>query len=272
MGQISFEDIELEYELREGRDPVVLVHASPFVSWYDPLVARLEGVGILRYRRQLRASEDGRYRPLSVEEDGQIALRLMDHVGWRRAHVVGHSYGALVALQMGLDAPDRVGGLALLEPAARGISRSKEIAAALEPVIVAYRSGDRVTAMDLFLRHVGGAGFRESLDAALPQAFDEAVEQSNMFFQAEMAAVSGWSFGPEQASLMGQPILNVVGAETVPRFVETGDLIQSWFPNAERLEVPEAGHLLLVQNPEAVADGLMDFFRRHPVEANSLAL
>jgi pimeloyl-ACP methyl ester carboxylesterase len=54
--------------------------------------------------------------------------------------------------------------------------------------------------------------------------------------------------------------------------VETGDLIQSWFPNAERLEVPEAGHLLLVQNPEAVADGLMDFFRRHPVEANSLAL
>jgi pimeloyl-ACP methyl ester carboxylesterase len=200
MDQISFEDVVLHYELRQGGDPVLLVHAAPFVSWYEPLVARMEGVDTLRCRRQLRAQEHGRYRPLSVGEDGQILSRLMEHVGWVRAHVVGHSYGALVALQMALDWPDRVASLALLEPAARGISRSKEVAAALEPVITAYRSGDRLSAMELFLRHVGGDGFRDSLDAALPQAFDEAVEYADLFFQAEMAAVSSWDFGPEQAS------------------------------------------------------------------------
>jgi pimeloyl-ACP methyl ester carboxylesterase len=267
MDQMSFEDVVLRYELREGGDPVLLVHAAPFVSWYDPLVARMEGVGTLRYRRQLRAREDGSFRPLSVEEDGQIALRLMEHVGWDRAHVVGHSYGALVALQLANAGPDRVTSLALLEPAARGISRSKEVAAALEPVITAYRSGDRLSAMELFLRHVGGDGFRDSLDAVLPQAFEEAVENADLFFQAEMAAVSGWKFGPEQASEISQPILNVVGTATVPRFVEAAELVQNWFPDAERLEVPDAGHLLMVQNPEAVARGLAAFYSRHPIGA-----
>lgn len=271
MSRMSFEDVVLQYELRDGGDPVVMVHAAPFVSWYDPLVARMEGMGTLRYLRQLETTQAGSYRPLSVEEDGQIALRLMEHVGWNRAHVVGHSYGALVALQMALHDPDKVASLALLEPAARGISRSKQVIAALEPVIAAYRSGDRVSAMELFLRHVGGEGYRESLDAALPRAFDEAAEQADLFFQAEMAAVSNWSFGPGEASRIAQPVLNVVGADTVPRFVEAGQLVQTWFPDAERLEVPNAGHLLMVQNPGAVAAGLTDFFSRHPIGAASRA-
>jgi pimeloyl-ACP methyl ester carboxylesterase len=271
MDQISFEDVVLHYELRQGGDPVLLVHAAPFVSWYEPLVARMEGVDTLRCRRQLRAQEHGRYRPLSVGEDGQILSRLMEHVGWVRAHVVGHSYGALVALQMALDWPDRVASLALLEPAARGISRSKEVAAALDPVITAYRAGDRLSAMELFLRHVGGDGFRDSLDAVLPRAFEEAVEYADLFFQAEMAAVSSWDFGPERASEISQPVLNVVGSDTVPRFVEAADLVQTWFPDAERLDVPDAGHLLMVQNPEAVATGLAAFFSRHPIGAATTA-
>jgi pimeloyl-ACP methyl ester carboxylesterase len=41
----------------------------------------------------------------------------MRHLGIERAHVVGHSSSAIMALQLALDAPDRVLSLALLEPA-----------------------------------------------------------------------------------------------------------------------------------------------------------
>jgi len=58
----------------------------------------------------------------------------------------------------------------------------------------------------------------------------------------------------------------VQGAESVPRFKEGGELVQSWFPGAERLSVPRAGHLLMVQNPTAVAHGLADFVSRHPID------
>jgi pimeloyl-ACP methyl ester carboxylesterase len=267
--RLAFDDVELTCELDGDRGapvvPVVLVHASAFVSWYVPLCDRLTDVSTLRYRRRLHRSEGDGYRPLTVADDAAICARLMDHVGWQRAHIVGHSYGALVALQLAMDAPDRVGSVALLEPAARGISSSEQVAAALQPVIAAYRSGDEAGAVDAFLRHVCGEGYRAVLDRVLPDAYGEALGEVDLFFQVEMPAVQRWSFGPTDAGRITAPVLNVVGADSVPRFKEGSELVQSWFPQAERLVVPDAGHLLMVQNPTALAHGLNDFFSRHPI-------
>jgi pimeloyl-ACP methyl ester carboxylesterase len=190
----------------------------------------------------------------------------MDHVGWPTAHIVGHSYGALVALQLAMDASERVASVALLEPAARGVSSSAQIVAALQPVIAAYKSGDTAGAVDGFLRHVCGDGYRAVLDRVVPGAFGEALEEADLFFQAEMPAVQQWSFGPSDADRIPQPVLNVLGAHSAPRFVEGSELLRSWFPQAECLSVPDAGHLLMVQNPTALARGLSDFFSRHPID------
>jgi pimeloyl-ACP methyl ester carboxylesterase len=268
--RLKFDDVELTYELGEDRGaPVVLVHASAFVSWYVPLRDQLTEVSTLRYRRRLRRSDSGGYRPLTVAEDAAICARLMDHVGWHQAHIVGHSYGALVALQLAMDAPERVGSVALLEPAARGISSSEQVVAALQPVIAAYRSGDNAGAVDAFLRHVCGDGYRAVLDRVIPEAYGEALGEVDLFFQVEMPAVQRWSFGPTDAERITAPVLNVSGAESVSRFKEGSELVQSWFPQAERLSVPEAGHLMMVQNPRALAQGLNEFFSRHPISGVS---
>jgi pimeloyl-ACP methyl ester carboxylesterase len=259
MDRLAFDDVELTYELQGHGERIVLVHASPFVSWYVPLVEQLTAFSTLRYRRRLRESGSGGYRPLTVGEDAASCIRLMDHVGWPTAHIVGHSYGALVALQLAIDAPERVRSVALLEPAARGISRSEQVAAALEPVVAAYRSGDKAGAVDGFLRHVCGDGYRAELDRVIPGAFGEALDEADLFFQAEMPAVQRWSFGPADAAHVTQPVLNVLGAESVPRFVDGSELVQSWCPRAERLSVPDAGHLMMVQNPTGLAQGLKRF-------------
>jgi pimeloyl-ACP methyl ester carboxylesterase len=260
MDRLAFDDVELTYQLEEGGERIVLLHASPFVSWYGPLVEQLAEFSTLRYRRRLVASGGGPYRPLSVAEDAASCARLMDHVGWPTAHIAGHSYGALVALQLAIDAPERVRSVALLEPAVRGISSSEQVTAALAPVIAAYRSGDKAGAVDGFLRHVCGDGYRPVLDRAIPHAFGEVLDEADLFFQAEMPAVEQWSFGPGNAERITQPVLNVLGAESASRFAEGSELMQSWFPRAQRLSVPGAGHLLMVQNPVGLAQGLSDFF------------
>jgi pimeloyl-ACP methyl ester carboxylesterase len=265
--RLEFDDIELTYELRGTGARVVFVHASPFVSWYGPLVDQLPAFSALTYRRRVQRLADGPYRALSVAEDAATCIRLMDHVGWSDAHIVGHSYGALVALQAAVDRPDRMRSVALLEPAARGVSSSAAILAALGPVVAAYQSGDKAAAVDGFLRHVCGDRYRAVLDQVLPHAFDEAVAEADLFFQAEMPAVQRWSFGPSDGARVRPPVLNVLGSESVPRFVEGADVVQSWLPHAERLSVPGAGHLLMVQNPTALAQGLLDFYSRHPSSA-----
>ena len=42
--------------------------------------------------------------------------------------------------------------------------------------------------------------------------------------------------------------------------------MQSWFPHADRLSIPNAGHLLMIQNPTAVAKGVTDFFTHHHID------
>jgi pimeloyl-ACP methyl ester carboxylesterase len=265
MERFEFDDVELTYRIQGGGDRVVLVHAAAFASWYGPLLELLPDLSTLWYRRRLAKPAEGGYRPLTVAEDAVICRRLLDHVGWDVAHVVGHSYGALVGLQLALDAPERVGSVALLEPAARGVSSSEAVVAALQPVIAAYRAGDTAGAVDRFLTHVCGAGYREPLERTVPGAFGQAVAEADLFFQAEMPAVQHWSFGPSEAARIGQPVLNVLGARSEPRFVEGSTLVQSWFPQAQRLEVPDAGHLLMVENAPALAHGLREHLARHPL-------
>jgi hypothetical protein len=55
--RFAFDDVELSYELDGGGERVVLVHASPFVSWHQPLIAQLRDVSTLTYRRHLRKLE-----------------------------------------------------------------------------------------------------------------------------------------------------------------------------------------------------------------------
>jgi pimeloyl-ACP methyl ester carboxylesterase len=265
MQRLTFDDVELIYQLHERGEPVVFVHASPFASWYGPLIERLPEFSTLSYRRHLRNQDGERYRPLTVAEDAAICARLMRRVGWPSAHLVGHSYGALVALQLATDVPERVASVALLEPAAQGISSSEQVAAALRPIAAAYRAGDTAGAVDGFLRHVCGEGYRPVLERVIPGAFAEALDEADLFFQAEIPAVQQWTFGPRDAERVTQPVLNVRGAESAQRFVEGAELIQSWFPRAERLTVPEAGHLLMVQNPTPLAQGLTGFITRHSI-------
>jgi hypothetical protein len=153
--------------------------------------------------------------------------------------------------------------MTLLEPAARGVSSSPEAVAALVPVFGAYRRGDR--AVDLFLGVVCGAGYRDELERVLPGGFATAVSRADLFFQAEMPAVGGWGFSAADAAQVTAPILNVRGADTASRFVEASDLVQPWFPQAEELWLPDTGHFLMVQRPEEVALGLVDFLERHPL-------
>jgi pimeloyl-ACP methyl ester carboxylesterase len=146
-----------------------------------------------------------------------------------------------------MDTPEHVGTLALLEPALRDVPSSVAVAAALQPVIVAYRSGDTAGAVDGFLRHVCGDGYRTTLEQVIPGAFGEALDNADLFLQAEMPAVQQWTFGPSDAQRITHPVLDVLGAASAQRFAEGSQLVQTWFPHAERLTVPGAGHLLVVQ-------------------------
>jgi len=83
-----------------------------------------------------------------------------------------------------------------------------------------------------------------------------------------MPALQQWSFREEEARRLIQPVLAVVGARSLeldPIWGERQQLLLDWLPNVEPFVVPDVTHLLQVENPRGVAEGLAAFFARHPI-------
>jgi pimeloyl-ACP methyl ester carboxylesterase len=162
---------------------------------------------------------------------------------------------------MALDVPDVVQSLALLEPALLAVPSPAEVPQALQ----LYRNGDTITAVDTFLRGTCGPHYRAILENAIPGAVDQALADADTFFTHELPALRQWSFGPEEAHRVRQPVLAVVGENSDARFQQRQKLLLQWLPNVEPFVLAGAGHLLHLQNPSGMASCLAAFFARHPL-------
>ena len=63
-------------------------------------------------------------------------------------------------------------------------------------------------------------------------------------------------------------MLSVLGTETERLFVDGHELLHSWFPQVEDCTIEGVAHLLHMQRPEPVAQGVAEFFARHPIPGN----
>lgn len=274
LDRASFEGITLEYEIRGAGEPVVLIHPGHFADWFTPLLtepALTEHYRVLWYHRVGCAGSSHITGAVSLAQHAAHCRSLLRHLGIERAHVVGHSSSGNVALQLALDAPEVVHSLAILEPALYSVPSAQTSRAFVGAAIQLYRAGDRAGAVDTFLRGTCGPGYRAVLDQALPGAFAQHVTDAATFFDQELPALQQWSFTREDARRITQPVLAAIGAksqELDPIWGERQALLLSWLPNVEPFVLPDATHLLQVQNPRGMAEGLAAFFSCHPLSAS----
>ena len=267
--------IELEYRIRGTGDHVVLLHAGLFAEWFEPLLAEPALSTRHRVLSLHRVGYAGSSRvpgPMSIARQAAQVRALMRQLGIQRAHLVGHSSGGNIALQLALETPEHVQSLALLEPALpTGDGDQRMLStrqAAMAPVLASWRAGDKAGAVDGFMRMVSGPAYRAAFDRALPGAFEQGVADADTFFTQELPAIQQWRLTREDAGRITQPVLAVIGGrspEVSPIWPARQQLMLSWLPHAEGFVLPEATHLLHLQDPRAMAEALASFFARHPI-------
>jgi pimeloyl-ACP methyl ester carboxylesterase len=270
MDRAEIDGVELEYELRGSGEPVVLVHWGVCAEWAGPLLEAQALGGYLRlaYHRAGLAGSSRIAGPISLSRHAKHCRLLMLHLGIERAHIVGHSSSAVIALQLALDYPDAVQTLVLMEsarPTPPTEAQAEFVRAFVKPAAQRYLEGDKRAAVDTFFRGVFGPDYRVPLEEALPGAFECAVRDADAFFGQELPALQHWSFTEEDASRITQPALAVLGENTAPTFPERRELLLSWLPNVEPFDLSAATHLLHMQNPDGMAAALTAFFARHPL-------
>jgi pimeloyl-ACP methyl ester carboxylesterase len=252
-------------------DPVIFIHGALIADSFQPIVNHPALVGRYRLMTYHRRGYEGSAPPAgmaTIADQAADCRALFDQLGIRRAHVVGHSFGGVIALKLALDYPAVVQTLALLEPAlvlgANGPGYRNAIANNRER----YRSGDVEGTVDEFLRLRFGAGYRSFLDRIVPGAFAQAVANAGVAFEVDMPSAADFPFSETEARTILQPALVVLGAESDalwPRFGETHRLLMTWLPRVESYVLPQATHALQMQNPDDLAIELDRFLASHAI-------
>lgn len=257
--------VELEYEVRGAGEPVLLIHGSHIARSYLPLVAQrdlAERYTLVRYHRRGFLGSSAVQGPVSIVDQAADARALLQHLDIRRAHIVGHSYGGPIALQLALDAPGLVHSLVLLEAALLSVPRAQGVVDLVRAAGERYRIGDWEAAQDLFL---GSPQERADVARNVPGALEQALRDTDTYFGVEAPAHEAWQFGAEQARGITAPTLFVLGANSSKLYVECYEQIHEWMPQTERAVLEGATHLLHIQQPAGAARLLLDFLPRHPI-------
>lgn len=268
MERFQIDDATIEYEVHGSGDPVLLIPLSIIIDGLGrPLFSQPELVSHYRlihyHRRGWMGSTRGQ-APLTIARMALDAAALMRHLNVKRAHVVGHSIGALVALQLALDEPNLVHSLALLEPPLRMGSTGKEsFERIIVPMLNAYHSGDKYTAVEIFSNAVFGPDWKLLVEKTVPGGVEQAVAGIDTFIQ-EQSSIDAWPFDSSEAATIKQPVLSVLGRLSTPLARKSRELLHSWFQQIEDLDL-NTTHLLQIQDPRSMAHGLTEFFARHPM-------
>lgn len=266
----EFDGCRFFYELSGDGPPILFiqgvgVHGSGWTPQVSALSAEFscltfDNRGIGRSQPQAVA--------LSVAKMAHDAIHLMEHVGWQSAHLVGHSMGGPIAIQVALLSRHRVRSLSLLCTVGRGRDATR-LTGRMLILGALSRLGPRRLRRRAFLQIVMSKNAFRSMEsdavaAQLEPIFGHDLADQPPVALKQLAALRAFDASGSLAQLAGIPTL-VVSAEQDPVAPPAfGAKLAQGIPGAQYVEIPDASHGVTIQCAEII-NGLL---RRHIVAAD----
>jgi pimeloyl-ACP methyl ester carboxylesterase len=180
--------------------------------------------------------------------------------------LVGHSYGAAVALMAALSSPGRVRAMALYEPTLFALldaeapppNEAEGIRNAVADASVALDAGNQDAAAERFIDYWMGTG-----------TWKQIPEQRKAPIAASVTNVRRWAYAlfTEPTPLvafrsLNIPVLYMVGKRSTPAAHGVARLLANALPRVEVVEFEELGHMGPITHPDPVNDAIARFLER----------
>jgi 3-oxoadipate enol-lactonase len=262
MGTLRVPGTEIFFEERGEGDPVLWLQGlgADHTAWS----AQLARFGA-RYRclapdnRGAGRTPPG--RPIDIRLLAQDAEALLAaRAPGTPAHVVGLSMGASIAQELALLAPDRVRSLVL-------VSASTYIEPRIQELLRAWREIYPRVPADVFQRQANAWMFSWRFFEK-PQAVRSVIQYAERFsapsewFVAQAEAAAAHDTRSRLGSL-NVPTLVVTGSEDQMVPPRLGRALAEAIPGARFVEIPEAGHIVNLEQQRAFNDAVGAFFEEN---------
>ena len=277
---VDIGDTKLFVSDRGSGYPILVLHGGPgldhneFGDYLDPLCDQFRLI-LVDLRAQGR-SEKCPESTWTLEQMAKDVMSLANALHLKQYAVLGHSYGAFVALQNAVDFPNAAsqtivsGGV----PSARFLSVVEENLAKLEPVEIREQvkaSWDRESSVET------QDGFAELMHDQMPFHFGNPLDPriaeyekrtSNTIYSPAMLrhfaqAEYGGIEVEDRLKNATQPVLVCTGRMDRVCTVEAAEATAKGLPHAELVIFEESGHMTFVEETERYLQVVRDFLSRH---------
>ena len=241
--------------------PLVLVHGTTADhSRWSPLLATLE-----RFFRVYRVDRRGRggsgeTEPYSIEREYEDLAAVIESIG-EPAHVLGHSFGALVALEAALRVPRAaVRSLVLYEPPVSTLAVPPQDL--LDEMDQQVARGDRDGAVTTFFRDLLCVPPEDlTLLQALPTWRLRCAAAHTM--ARELRAAFGYELDPSRMGRLGMPVLLLVGEGSPEPMQQATQALAAMLPNAQIESLRGQQHNAMDTARELFLRSVIDFLEHH---------
>ena len=194
--------------------------------------------------------------PVTVAQMAEDALAVLDAQGVASAHVVGHSLGGLVAVQLALMAPERVRSLALLCTFARGRDAAP-LNARMMVLGLRARVGTRRMRRRGFLGlvmapHALAVADVDAEAARIGELFGHDLADQPPIVSQQLRALRAADASARLAELAGIPTLVVSAAHDPIAPPRAGRALAAGIPGARYVEFDDASHGLPITHADRV--------------------
>ena len=240
----------IAFERRGTGAPMVLLHGYPLDhTIWEPLVPMLEKDFDL-ILPDLRGFGDSQAMGtnLVMADYAADVAGLLDQLNIQKAAVAGHSMGGYVALAIARAYPSRVLGL--------GLVSSQVLADTPENKAGRYQQANAIMAN-------GVKDVAESMSAKLSNRPDLQAWLKDLILKQSPAGLAGalraMAERPDSTSLLAgfdYPIVLVHGLVDALIPVERARSVKTAVPGAHLTEIPDTGHMAMMEAPQKTADAL----------------
>ncbi len=284
MVQLNLQATTLEYVESGSGQPIVLVHgsASDHRTWEQQMQAFAYKYRVVNYSRRYHwpnepVAEGDEYSMSDQVDDLEQLIQSLDITG---AHIVGHSYGAYLALMVAIRNPTLVGSLVLAEPPVIPLFTSfppkpheilkllvtrprtalpiiKFAATGLGPAASAARKDDMEAAVAHFGKAVLGICAFDGLSQTRLEQVRINSSKAELLSDSFMAPLDEKDVRAIEArTLLG------TGENSPQVFHRLADRLEELIPNSERVDIPNSSHIMHEDNAAVYNHAVLSFLQR----------
>ncbi len=232
----------------QGRNQLVLIHGAggSYLHW-PAEIRHLAGEDVLAIDLPGHGASEGAGKETLDAYAGSV-LEFMDYLDISQAMLAGHSMGSAIAQRLSLDSPDRVRGLILIGAGAK---------LSVHPKLIEDCSSERTYSetVSLVMEWVFSPQAGRRLVELAGQRMAE-IPASVML--ADFKACDAFDVRNEVQEIQ-QPAMVICGEDDQMTPVRYSQFLTDRLPLARLEIVPNAGHMVMLEQPEIVAELIKNF-------------